>query len=360
MTIQNASKKPTVVLTGSDGLIGSALVRALHKDYDLVGLDNDRSTEIEGLHDLIYCDLTKDESVKSAFEQLRERHGNHISSFIHLAAYYDFSGADSPLYEELTVEGTARILRQLQDFVVEQFVFTSTILVMRPSRGGKPLDETMPVQAEWQYPQSKLETEKLIARERGDIPAAILRIAGVYSEWGSAVPIVQQMKRIQDKDLESYLFPGNPNHGQSMVHIDDVVSCIHRVIEKRHELGGLEGFLVGEPDAMSYEELQDQIGELLHGEEWPSIRIPKPVAKAGAYAKQALSGDDDFIQPWMVDLADQDYRIDISKARRLLDWRPRHSLRETLPTIAARLLENPEEWYERNGIREVAEAEVRK
>jgi len=349
MTNLNADKKPTVVITGSDGLIGSAVLRQLHGDYNLVGLDNDRSSSNEGLHDLIYCDLTDDASVRQAFQQIRERHGDQIASFVHLAAYYDFSGEDSPLYDELTVQGTARVLRELSRFQVEQFVFTSTLLVMEPSRQGQPIDESSPVQAEWQYPRSKLDTEKLIADQRGDMPAVILRIAGVYSEWGRAVPIVQQMKRIYDKDLESYLFPGDPSHGQSMVHIDDVVSSIEFVIEKRRELSGVEGFLIGEPDAMSYEELQDQIGELLHGEEWPSIRIPKPVAKAGALAKQAVS-DDDFIQPWMVDLADQDYRIDISKAQRLLGWKPTHSLRATLPRIAANLIDSPDEWFERNGI----------
>ncbi len=349
MTNPNDNKKPTVVVTGSDGLIGSAVLRRLHRDYNLVGLDNDRSSTNAGLHDLIYCDLTDDASVRSGFGQLRERHGDHIASFIHLAAYYDFSGEDSRLYEDLTIRGTARVLRELSRFTVEQFVFTSTLLVMEPSRDGEAIDESSPVQAEWQYPRSKLDTEKLIADERGDIPAVILRLAGVYSEWGRAVPVVQQMKRIYEKDLESYLFPGDPSHGQSMVHIDDVAACIEQVVKKRRELTGLEGFLIGEADAMSYDELQDQIGELLHGEEWPSIRIPKPVAKAGAYAKQAVS-DDDFIQPWMIDLADQDYRIDISKARRLLGWQPTHSLRETLPRIAANLIDNPDEWFERNGI----------
>jgi nucleoside-diphosphate-sugar epimerase len=354
MAIPSATDRPIVVLTGSDGLIGNAVLNALYPDYRLIGLDNDRSSENENLHDLIYCDLTDDESVKNAFEQLRTRHGNHIASFVHLAAYYDFSGADSPLYEELTVKGTARILRELSKMSVEQFVFSSTILVLEPSKDGKPLDEFSPVEAEWQYPQSKIKTEELIASERGDIPAVILRIAGVYSEWGGAVPIVQQMKRIYDKEFESYLFPGDATHGQSMIHIDDLVSCIRRVIEKRHDLAGLERFLVGEPDAMSYEELQDQIGELLHGEEWPAIRIPKAVAKAGAYAMKAFT-DEDFIKPWMIDLADQDYRIDISKARRLLGWEPRRRLRDTLPKIAARLLENPDKWFQRNGILEPAE-----
>lgn len=349
--------KPTIVLTGSDGLIGSAIVRGLHQKYNIVGLDNDRSTDIAGLHDLIYCDLTDAASVKKAFGELESRYGTSLASFIHLAAYYDFSGEESPLYEELTVQGTYRILHEVKRFDVEQFVFSSTLLVMKPSQDGRLIDETSEIQAEWDYPQSKLKAEGLISRDRMDMPAVTLRIAGVYDEWGRAVPIAQQMKRIYEKELESYLFPGDAAHGQSMVHIDDVVSCVEKVIEKRGQLQGFEEFLIGEPTVMSYEELQDQIGELLHGEEWPSIRIPKPIAKLGAQAK-SLTGDGDFIQPWMVDLADQDYRIDISKARRLLGWEPRHKLRDTLPQIAGKLLADEEEWGRRNNVPELAGTEA--
>ena len=347
-----------VVITGSDGLIGSALVRALHEKYDVVGFDNDETTELGEIHDHITCDLTKDAAVGEAFRQLRQRHGGRIASFIHLAAYYDFAGEDSPLYEELTVKGTRRVLRELQNFEVEQFVFSSTLLVMQPSQDGRPITESSPLQAEWQYPQSKLKTEELIARERGKIPAVILRIAGVYTEWGRAVPIAQQMKRIYEKELESYFFPGDDDHGQSMVHLDDVVSCIEKVIERRGQLSGFETFLIGEPDVMSYEELQDRIGELLHGKEWPSIRIPKRIAKFGAKLKQELPNNDDFIQPWMIDLADQDYRIDITKAQTQLSWSPRHSLRATLPQIARRLMEDTNRWYEENGLQQPEPADV--
>lgn len=353
MSTENShSQKPTVVLTGSDGLIGSALVRALHTKYDLIGIDNDRSSDIEGLRDLITCDLTDSSSVEKAFSTLKAQHGNRFASFIHLAAYYDFSGAASPLYEELTINGTRRVLKELKKFEVEQFVFASTLLVMQPSQDGALIDEKSPVQAEWAYPESKLKTERLIADQRGEMPAVALRIGGVYDEWGRAVPIVQQMKRIYAKEMESYFFPGDAAHGQSMVHLEDLVSCVEKVIENRKQLHGFQEFLIGEPNVMSYEELQDQIGELLHGEEWPAIRIPKPVAKLGAQAK-AMVGDEDFIQPWMVDLADQDYRVDISKAERLLGWKPRHKLRNTLPKIAGRLLEDEKRWGRENGVAEL-------
>ena len=56
-------------------------------------------------------------------------HGTRIASVIHLAAYYDLSGEPSPLYEQIIVGGTERLLEQLRQFQVEQFVFSSTMLV---------------------------------------------------------------------------------------------------------------------------------------------------------------------------------------------------------------------------------------
>src|SRR5690606_30830801 len=96
------------------------------------------------------------------------------------------------------------------------------------------------------------------------------------------------------------------SRGQALVHLDDLADCIARVIARRGELQDEEMFLVAEPDVMSYDELQDQIGELIHGSEWPTMRIPKVLAKAGAYVQEKFSSEDDapFIKPWMIDLAD--------------------------------------------------------
>jgi len=46
--------------------------------------------------------------------RIRYAYGERIASGIHLAAYYDFSGEPSPLYDEITVRGTERLLRALQ------------------------------------------------------------------------------------------------------------------------------------------------------------------------------------------------------------------------------------------------------
>lgn len=125
---------------------------------------------------------------------MRQKHGDQIASVIHLAAYYDFSGEPSPPYRKLTVEGTRRVLPELTKFSqVEQFVFTSTLLVMEPAEENeKVITEKSPVEDEpWEYPRSKIETEELLSQEHGEIPIVILRIAGVYNEEGNLIPIGQ-------------------------------------------------------------------------------------------------------------------------------------------------------------------------
>jgi nucleoside-diphosphate-sugar epimerase len=283
---------------------------------------------------------------------VREVFSGRLASVIHLAAYYDFSGAPSPLYHELTVVGTQRLLRELQQFEVGQFVFSSTLLVMKPvTDEDETITERSPletIEEAWDYPRSKLEAERVIWKERGTLSTVILRIADVYTNECNSIPIAHQIHRIDEQKLESFFFPGDTSHGQAFVHLDDLVDCLLRVIELRHELSAYEVFLIAEPDVMSYAELQEQIGELLHGQEWPTIRIPKVIAKAGAWAQEHLLGQDTFIKPWMVDLADAHYPVESERARQRLGWQPQHRLRDTLSLMIGSLRENPQHWYEVN------------
>jgi nucleoside-diphosphate-sugar epimerase len=319
--------------------------------------------------DFIECDLASDESILGALATVYEKYGNQVASVIHLAAYCDFSGAPSPVNRKLTVESTWRLLQGLGAFDLEQFVFSSTLLVKNSAEvedeavtkwpGGEKDDET------GDYARSKAEAEQAIEQEwqewqewrgwleRGNIPAVILRIAGVYDEECHSIPIAQQINHIYEKKLESYLFSGATDHGQAFVHVDDLVDCFLRVIELRRELGSYEVFLIAEPDVMSYAELQDQIGELVHGAEWPTIRIPKLVAKAGAWAQETLLGREIFIKSdglWAVDLADLRFLVEIGRARNRLGWDPQHRLRDTLSKMVGGLKENPRRWRETNNL----------
>lgn len=344
--------KPVVLITGAHGLIGSRVMEALKRDHKLVGLDAQvpevKSPEV----DWIQFDLTSTDSVQQAMAEVMQRHGRSIYSVIHLAAYYDFSGEPSPMYEKLTVQGTKRLMTALQDFNVNQFVFSSSLLVMQPETQGHEITESSPTAANWPYPQSKLEAEEIIQNLAGETSTVILRIAGVYDDQGNSLPLSQQISRIYEKQFESYVFPGNSKAGQALVHLDDLAECFRKVVERASRLDNREMFLIAEDDVMSYRQLQEELGEQIHGEAWPAIRIPKVVAKVGAWVKDKLASDEDqpFIKPWMVDQADAHYAVNIGHARKALGWVPQHSLRRTLPRIVANLHKDPQAWYERHGL----------
>ncbi|TWT90127.1 UDP-glucose 4-epimerase [Pseudobythopirellula maris] len=347
----HATDKPAVMITGSTGLIGSRLCRLLEPEYEVYGLDITLPEEPDDRFHRFQCDLTDEESVRAGVAEASRQAGGRFASVIHLAAYYDFAGEPSPLYQELTVDGTQRLLRALRECEVEQFIFSSSMLVMLPvGDDEESIDETSPTAAKWDYPKSKLAAEKVIREERGSTPAAILRIAGVYDEDCHSIPIAQQVKRIYEHDLESHFYPGDTSHGQPYIHLDDLEEAIRLTIERRRELDEYEVLLLAEDILLSYGELQDRIGRQLHGEEWTTLRIPKAVAKAGAWVKNTLSSADAFIKPWMVDLADDHYPLDVSKAKQRLGWAPRKDLAGTLPTMLDRLSLDPESWYRINGL----------
>jgi nucleoside-diphosphate-sugar epimerase len=156
------------------------------------------------------------------------------------------------------------------------------------------------------------------------------------------------MQRIFDRTLTSKVFPGDISRGQSFVHLDDVVEGLVKTVDARRNLGPDETFLIGEPDTLSYDELQRAFGTLIHGEDWDTRVIPKAVAKTGAWLEDHIPGEHAFIKPWMVDVADDHYALDASRARQTLGWQPKRSLRESLPRMVSVLKADPVRFYKTN------------
>ena len=341
--------KPLVLITGASGFIGRALIGRLSGKYRLVGLDRAGPPDPPPPADAVDFDLGSDEKVTVALDEVRRRFGSRIASVVHLAAYYDVSGEPNPMYDKITVQGTRRLIDGLQGFQVEQFVYASTMLVHRPTaRPDERIDEESPIEAAWAYPESKVRTEGLLRERHGSIPLVMLRIAGVYDDLGNSPFIAEQIARIYEHRLTAHLYPGMLCAGQSFVHIEDLADAISRVIERRHDLPPELPLLVGEPEALGYAEVQNIIGEALHGEDWTTVRMPKTLALAGTWIQDAVLGGDDFIKPWMVEQSNDHYVLDISRAKRLLDWQPKHSLSRTLPKMVAALKRDPAGWYETN------------
>jgi nucleoside-diphosphate-sugar epimerase len=330
---------------------------ALRNDYQIVGLDL-RSGNAE--FPIVGIDLSSAPAVELAFRTVRHSFGSKIASVIHLASYFDFSGEDNKLYESVNVEGTRKLLQALRGFDVEQFVYCSTMLVHAPCRPGERIDETQPIEPRWAYPRSKAAAEGVVRAEHGKIPIVILRLAGVYDEQSMVPTLSQQIARIFERDVQSHFYAGNTLVGQAMLHREDMVDAFCRTVYRRHALPAETELLIGEPDAIGYDALQDELGYLLHGaDEWATLRLPKAVAVAGSWAQHRFEpvipdmidkGQLPFIRPFMIPMADDHYALDVRRARDLLGWEPKHRLQDDLPRIVASLKSNPIGWYRANGI----------
>jgi nucleoside-diphosphate-sugar epimerase len=155
-------RKDTVLITGGSGFLGSKLVAKLRDRFDVVSLDLKPAKDGPEPNLFVEIDLTSADGVKAALERVRKHAGGRIASVIHLAAYFDLTGEPNPKYEEITLQGTKRLLEAFNSFKVEQFVFASTMLVHRAAKPGGKVDEDQPFDPKRPYRASKVKTEKLI------------------------------------------------------------------------------------------------------------------------------------------------------------------------------------------------------
>ena len=342
-------EKEVILVTGSAGRIGAALCKRLGESHHIVGFELVKALYASANEELVPMDITSDESVLQAMNHIRNFYGNKIAVVIHLAAYYSFSGAHPELYNKITVEGTRRLLKNLQGFEVGQFLFSSTMLVHKPCPIGQTINEDSPILAKWDYPKSKVATEKVMHETRGNIPTVSMRISGVYEDWCNSIPIANQIQRLYEHQLPARFFAGDINAGASYLHMDDLVDVICLSIEKRATLPEETTLLIGEPKTLSYDELQRLISLEIDGREITTHSVPKLFAKLGSWVQNHTPFmPKPFIKPWMIDLADDNYTLDITRAHALLGWEPKRSVEEAIPKMIAALKKDPKKFYAQN------------
>ncbi len=346
-----------VLMTGASGDVGAALCTALKQSHYIIGLD---IQPCEAADESINCDFTSRDSIKLALHKIAEKHGKQFVAVVHLAAYFDFTGDHNPLYDKLNVKGTQYFLEELQDFEVDNFIYSSTMLVHEAGVPGQKITEDTPINPSWAYPQSKADAEAAIRQYHGNIPYTILRMAGLYDEQSAVPTLTHQIARIYERQLKSWLYSGDPQAGQAFLHKDDMIDLFVRVIEKRKTLPEQTVLLAGESEVMSYQALQNRIGHLIYGErEWSTISVPEFVAKPGAWVEEHAEpvipdaidhGEKPFIRPFMIDLSSDHYELDTSRAEKLLGWRPKYQIYKGIKDLVVNLKSDPPGWYKRNGI----------
>ncbi len=150
---------PTVVVTGSAGLIGSESVRFFaHLGFTVIGIDNDmrayffgQSASTTWNRNLLketygdrYLHFDADIRDRTAIETIFQDHGSNISLIIHTAAQpsHDWAANDPHVDFTVNANGTLVLLEATRQFCPNAvFIFTSTNKVYGDTPNFLPLEE---------------------------------------------------------------------------------------------------------------------------------------------------------------------------------------------------------------------------
>ena len=166
------STLPRIIVTGGSGFLGRRLVGALLGRARVVGIDRRPRAEayVPDHENMSWhqIDLGDGAAVKETFAEIRA--AGPVDAFIHLAAYYDFTGEEDPEYQRTNVEGLGHVLDACRTLGLRRFIFASSAGAARVRRDRTPVDEDSPADGDHIYARTKKIGEDLVRECSRDFP----------------------------------------------------------------------------------------------------------------------------------------------------------------------------------------------
>lgn len=310
----------TILLTGSTGFVGSALLTALQKFPGCRVVSAVRSAASASDDVVVVGDIDGATDYSSAL--------NGVDVVVHAAArahiMHDVEASPLVEYRRVNVDGTLNLARQAAAAGVRRFIFISSIGVNGNQNSHAFTSDDVPNPVE-PYAISKLEAELGLRRlsTEFDMGVVIIRPPLVY---GPKAP--GNFARLINIVTKGVPLPFGAIHNRrSLVALDNLVDLIVTCIN--HPAAANQTFLVSDGEDLSTTELLRRMGVAL-GKPARLLPVPSRLLEMGAtmLGKQAL------VQRLCGSL-----QVDISKTRELLNWTPPVSVDEALRKTAKHFLE---------------------
>jgi UDP-glucuronate 4-epimerase len=313
--------KMGILVTGGAGFIGSHLIdKLIEKGQRVICLDNFdpyydpkiKRRNIAHLLDnenfkLIEGDVRDLDKLNAIFER------ENIQKVVHLAAKVGVRASivNALEYESVNIGGTMALLEICKDFDIENFIFGSSSSVYGVST-ELPFKENGPLKPISPYGASKVAAESLCHAYHHlyNIPIVCLRFFTVYGPRQRPEMAIHKFTRLIDRGEEVEMY-GDGTSKRDYTYIQDIIEGIVNALNKRFSF---EIFNLGNSKPIELKQMISVIEASLG-----------KVANIKQISEQA--GDVAITY------------ADISKARKLLGYRPKTSLRTGVEKFVA--------WYKK-------------
>ncbi len=349
------SALPRVIVTGGSGFLGRRLVGALLGRARVVGIDRRPRAEayVPDHENMSWhqIDLGDAAAVEETFAEIRA--GGRVDAFIHLAAYYDFTGEEDPEYQRTNVDGLGHVLDACRSLGLRRFIFASSAGAARVRRDRTPLDEDAPADGDHVYARTKRVGEELVFERSRDFPTVSVRFGALFSDWCEFPPLYFFLETWLSNAWNARCLGGRGETSTPYLHVRDAVSFVLRVLERMDVLERSLTLIASTDGAVSHRELFTAATTYAAGRPRTPILIPAVLAGPGMALNDLVGrmrGERPFERPWMARYIDTFLWVDASRTRRILEWEPhpRLGLLSRVPYMIENKRSDPVEWKRRN------------
>ncbi|MEN8008017.1 MAG: NAD(P)-dependent oxidoreductase [Candidatus Krumholzibacteriota bacterium] len=346
---------PRIIVTGASGFVGRHLLDSLKEEYEIVGLGRRSQARCGApFHPNItwhQVDIGDSVTLDQVFAEIQA--GGPVEFVIHLAAHYDFTGEDHPEYYRTNVEGLRNVLEHCRVLKPRRFIFSSSVAACAFPPSGEALTESSPPDGDHIYAKTKAMGEAMLAGYRDDFPSVIVRFAALFSDWCEYPPLYMFLRTWLSRAWNRRILGGRGNSAIPYLHVNDLVSCLVRIIVRNVDLEDGEILLASPDGAVSHEQLFIEATQYFFDHAKPPFHMPRPLIKPGIVV-QGIVGrfldEKPFERPWMARYVDMELGVDASRTRERLNWFPRRRLEilYRLPFLIENFKYDRIEWTRRN------------
>lgn len=314
--------KTALLITGGNGFIGSGLIHHFAKKANFSVIGSTRFNLNHVFPDLVRIitnlDVDSEDGWLDAF--------NGVECVIHCAARYHIKNESTSdllsICRNINVDGTMRLAKLAAKAGVRRFIYLSSLKVNGEfSRPGMPfLEEDIP-NPFYPYGISKLEAEIELLKfsSSSSMDVVIIRPPPVYGPGVKANFLT--MMRFLDYCIPLPL--GRIQNLRSYIGISNLISFIELCI--KHPNASNQIFFVSDDHDLSTSKLLAMMSNALRK---PSVLIPAP--------QKVLTNIANVMKrKYIPELLFGNFQSDITKAKRLLGWKPVESVEDELCKTAA-------------------------